>query len=119
MTLRHRVPRHSPRGNELQHEAVTADASFCWRAGEDMIDDEGTADELSDSEGDEDRLGKYTQKPAPSAAKPEVAHLGMQPRKALSGKAEFGKGQKKNGPEQDTMSIAEQECLALDMLSRR
>ena len=85
-----------------------------------MTDDEGTADELSDSEGVEDRLDKNTQKPAPSAARPEVAHLGMQPRKALSGKAEFGKGQKKKkGPEQENMSIAEQECLALDMLSRR
>ena len=85
-----------------------------------MTDDEGIAGELTVSEGDDDRLGKNTQKPAQSAAKPEVAHLGMQPRKAPSGKAEFGKGQKKRkGLEHETMSIAEQERLALNMLSRR
>lgn len=51
--------------------------------------------------------------PAQPKAKPEVAHLGMQPRKTGAGRSEtdFQLGH-------ESLSIAEQEHLALEMLSR-
>ena len=73
--------------------------------------------ESSGSEADQVRTGQPIREPAQPKAKPEVAHLGMQPKKALRSKAWAGRSETKSiGHE--SLSIAEQECLALEMLSR-
>ena len=58
-------------------------------------------------------MGRVMPEPAQPKAKPEVAHLGMQPRKTGAGRSEtdFQLGH-------ESLSIAEQEHLALEMLSR-
>lgn len=54
-------------------------------------------------------------------ARPEVAHFGMQAKKAPGKKAEAVGGHSKPGHElyDKELSIAEQERLALDLLSQR
>ena len=73
--------------------------------------DEGSRDESSESEADQGGPDGGMLEPAQAKAKPEVAHLGMQPKKALVSQRTSGFGHER-------LSIAEQERLALDMLAR-
>ena len=57
-------------------------------------------------------------KPAQPKAKPEVAHLGMQPRKALGSKNGYERSQATSDIGDERLSIADQERLALKMLLR-
>ena len=83
----------------------------CCCAGEDMGQSGGSKEEHSGSEADRTGPGKTMLEPAQAVAKPEVAHLGMQPRKALARRAKSDLGHKE-------LSIAEQERLALSMLAQ-
>lgn len=78
----------------------------------------GSRLEYSGSEADRVRTNRAKPELAQPKAKPEVAHLGMQPRKAPSSKTGARRSETESIIGHESLSIADQERLALDMLSR-
>ena len=90
----------------------------CCFAGEDISKDESSGEEFSGSEANQPAVDKSVEEPAQPIARPEVAHMGMQPKKARRGRIGSEGSQRKSSPGNESMSVAEQESLALEMLSR-
>lgn len=75
--------------------------------------------ESSGSEADHLQTGRSVHESAQPKARPEVAHLGMQPKKALGSKSGSGRSRAKSDIGHGRLSIADQEQLVLEMLSRK